>query len=141
MSEEKEAKKQLPLKPYLFVMPDDTSKKPYLTAQRCKACGTYFYSGRRNCLSCGDEPMEVVPLSGRGTLYTYTIVHKQLPGALMKVPYAIAVVEMEEGVHVQSVVDRDHGNLEVGMDMVVYFDKVAEDKEGNDLLAFKFEAA
>jgi len=141
MSEEKKVKKQLPLKPYLFVMPDDPNEKPYLTAQRCKECGTYFYSGRKNCLSCGAEPMEAAPLSGRGKLFTYTIVHKQLPGALMQVPYGIAVVEMEEGVHVQSVVDRDYENLKVGMDMEVYFDKVAEDADGNDLLAFKFKAA
>ncbi len=141
MSEEKKEKKRLPLKPYLFVMPDDPNKEPYLTAQRCKECSTYFYSGRKNCLQCGAEPMEVAPLSGRGKLFTYTIVHKQLPGALMQVPYGIAVVEMEEGVHVQSVVDIDYENLKVGMDMEVYFDKMAEDEEGNDLLAFKFKAA
>jgi len=140
MSEEKTAKKQLPLKKGLFKIPEDPNEKPYLTAQRCTACGTYFYSGRKNCLNCGAEPMEVVPLSGRGKLFTYTIAHQQLPGALMKVPYGIAVVEMEEGVHVSSVVDQDYENLKVGMDMEVYFEKMAEDKEGNDLLAFKFKA-
>jgi scaffold protein (connect acetoacetyl-CoA thiolase and HMG-CoA synthase) len=139
MSEENK-KKQYPLKRGLFQIPEDPNKKPYLTAQRCKACGAYFYSGRKNCLNCGAEPMEVVPLSGRGRLFTYTIVHQQLPGAFMKVPYGIAVVEMEEGVHVSSVVDKDYKNLRVGMEMEVYFEKVAEDKEGNDLLAFKFKA-
>jgi len=138
MSEEK---KQKPLKPYLFVMPEDPNEKPYLTAQRCKECGTHFYSGRKNCLQCGAEPMEAVPLKGTGKLFTYTIVHKQLPGALMQVPYGIAVVEMDEGIHVQSVVDQGFENLKVGMDMEVYFDKVAEDPDGNDLLAFKFRAA
>jgi uncharacterized OB-fold protein len=58
----------------------------------------------------------------------------------MKVPYAIAVVEMEEGVNVSSVVDQGYENLKVGMDMEVYFEKMTEDKEGNDLLAFKFKA-
>jgi uncharacterized OB-fold protein len=141
MNEEKKEKKRLPLKKGLFQIPDDPNEKPYLTAQRCKNCGTYFYSGRKNCLNCGAEPMEVVSLSGRGKLYTYTIAHQQLPGALMKVPYAIAVVEMEEGVHVSSVVDQNYENLKVGMDMEVYFEKMTEDKEGNDLLAFKFRAA
>ena len=140
MSEEKAEKKRLPLHRGLFQIPDDPNQGPYLTAQRCKACGTYFYSGRKNCLNCGDEPMEAVPLSGRGTLFTYTIARQQLPGALMKVPYGIAVVEMEEGVHVQSVVDKDWENLKVGMDMEIYFEKMAEDKEGNDLLAYKFKA-
>lgn len=140
MSEEKTEKKQLPLHRGLFHVPDDPNQKPYLTSQRCKACGTYFYSGRKNCLNCGAEPMEVVPLSGRGKLFTYTIARKQLPGALMQVPFGIAIVEMEEGVHVQSVVDKDYENLKVGMEMEVYFEKMAEDKEGNDLLAYKFRA-
>ena len=141
MSEEKTEKKRLPLHRGLFQVPDDPDKEPYLTSQRCTACGTYFYSGRKNCLQCGAEPMEVVPLTGRGKLFTFTVARKQLPGALMQVPFGIAVVEMEEGVHVQSVVDQDFDNLKVGMDMEVYFEKMAEDKEGNDLLAYKFRAA
>ena len=99
MTEEKKDKKQLPLKKGLFQMPEDPNGKPCLTAQRCKECDTYFYSSRKNCLNCGAEPMEVVPLKGRGKVYTYTIAYQQLPGAFMKVPYGIAIVEMEEGVH------------------------------------------
>jgi uncharacterized OB-fold protein len=140
MDEEKKEKKQLPLKKGLFYLPEDPKEKPYLTAQRCQACGTYFYSGRQNCLNCGAEPLEVVPLKGRGKVYTYTIAYQQLPGAFMKVPYGIAIIEMEEGVHVHTVVDKDFEKLKVGMEMEVYFEKVAEDKEGNDLLAFKFKA-
>lgn len=141
MNEEKKEKQQLPLKPGLFVMPDDPSEKPYLTAQRCKECGTYFYSGRANCLKCGAEPMEVVPLSGKGKVYTFTVAHQQLPGALVKVPYAIAIITTEEGCQIHTVITEDFESVEVGMDVEVYFEKVAEDKEGNDLLAFKFRAA
>lgn len=141
MSEEKKEKKRLPLKKGLFQIPEDPNAEPYLAAKRCTACGTHFYSGRKNCLNCGAESMEVVPLSGRGKLYTYTIAHQQLPGALMKVPYGIAMVQMEEGVNITSVVDQGFENLKVGMDMEVYFEKITEDKEGNDLLAFKFRAA
>jgi len=141
MNEEIKEKKQLPLKPYLFVIPEDPDKKPYLTAQRCKECGTYFYSGRVNCLNCGAEPMEVVPLSGKGKVYTYTIARKQLPGALVTVPYAIAIVMSEEGCQIHTVITEDFESVEVGMDVEVYFEKVAEDHDGNDLLAVKFKAA
>ncbi|MEE8400465.1 MAG: OB-fold domain-containing protein [Desulfobacterales bacterium] len=134
-------KKQLPLKPGLFVIPDDPNEKPYLEGQRCTACGTHFNYKRWSCENCGSESMETVALSGRGKLNTYTIIHKQLPGALVTVPYAIGVLEMEEGIFLRSVIDKDFENLKVGMPLEIYFDVMAEDKEGNELLSYKFRAA
>ncbi len=134
-------KKQLPLKPNLFVIPDDPNEKPYLEGQRCTACGIYFRSRRWNCQNCGSESMETVALSGRGKLNTYSIIHKQLPGALVTVPYAIGVLEMEEGIFLRSVIDKDFDNLEVGMPLEIYFDVMAEDKECNELLSYKFRPA
>ncbi len=141
MNEEKSEKKQLPLKPYLFKMPDEPGKQPYLTAGKCKECGTYFYPQRAICLNCSAEAMEEVPLSGRGKVYTYTIARQQLPGAFVQVPYAVAIILMEEGCQIHSVVTEDWENLDVDMDMEVYFEKVAENPEGNDLIAYKFRAA
>jgi len=141
MNEEKSEKKQLPLKSYLFKMPDEPGKQPYLTAGKCKECGTYFYPQRAICLNCSAEAMEEVPLSGRGKVYTFTIARQQLPGAFIQVPYAVAIILMEEGCQIHSVVTEDWENLDVDMDMEVYFEKVAEDLEGNDLIAYKFRAA
>ncbi len=141
MNEEKSEKKQLPLKSYLFKMPDEPGKQPYLTAGKCKECGTYFYPQRAICLNCSAEGMEEVPLSGRGKVYTYTIARQQLPGAFVQVPYAVAIILMEEGCQIHSVVTEDWENLDVDMDMEVYFEKVAENPEGNDLIAYKFRAA
>ena len=134
-------KKQLPLKPGLFVIPDDPNEKPYLEGQRCTACGTYFNYRKWNCENCGSESMETVALSGRGKLNTYTIIHKQLPGAFVTVPYAIGVLEMEEGIFLRSVIDKDFENLKVGMPLEIYFDVMTEDKEGNELLSYKFRPA
>lgn len=140
MSEESTAKKQLPLKPGLFVMPDDPNQKPYITAGRCKNCGTYFYPQRRVCLNCSAQEMETAPLSGKGKVYTYTIAHQQLPGALVQVPYAIAIVETEEGCQLHTVITEDWENVKVDMPVEVYFEKVFEDDDGNNLLAYKFRA-
>ena len=134
-------KKQLPLKPNLFVIPDDPNEKPYLEGTRCTECGTHMRYKRWNCPDCGSESLVTVPLSGRGKLNTYSIIYKQLPGALVTVPYAIGVLEMEEGIFLRSVIDKDFDNLEVGMPLEIYFDVMAEDKEGNELLAYKFRAA
>lgn len=140
MSEEKTGKKQVPLKPGMFRIPDKPGEKPYLIASRCKECGKYFFPQRAICLNCGQTSLEEAPIKGRGKVYTYTVAQQQLPGALVQVPYAIAIVLMEEGCQIHTVVTEDWENLEVDMDVEVYFEKMSEDQEGNDQLAYKFRA-
>ncbi|MBW2091915.1 MAG: OB-fold domain-containing protein [Deltaproteobacteria bacterium] len=133
-------KKRAPLRPGIFRIPDNPDEQPYLTASRCEECGTYFFPMRVVCLKCGKESLKEAPLSGRGKVYTYTIARQQLPGALVKVPYAVAIIAMEEGCQVHTVVTEDWEHLDVDMDVEVYFEKVGEDEEGNDQLAYKFRA-
>ena len=85
--------------------------------------------------------MKSLPLSGKGKLYTYTVVHQQLPGALVNVPYAIVNVVMDEGCQIQGVTTEDSELLEIDMEMEVYFEKMREDSEGNDEITFKFRPA
>jgi hypothetical protein len=132
------AKKRLPLRRGRFVVPEDPKKEPYLIAGRCKNCGKYFVPPRHICLNCGKQEMEIAPLSGKGKVYSYTAVWQQLPGALVKVPYAIVIVSMQEGCQVHAVVTEDYDKLQVDQDVEVYFEKMAEDKDGNDLIADKF---
>jgi uncharacterized OB-fold protein len=141
MSDDKKEKKRLPLKPGIFKIPEDPSDRPYLVGKKCGECGTYFFPSRVICLNCGAEAMAEAPLTGRGAVYTYTIARQQLPGALVQVPYAIAIVRMEEGCQIHTVVTEDWESVKVGMDVEVYFEKVFEDEDGNDLLAYKFRAA
>lgn len=132
------AKKRLPLRRGRFVVPEDPNKQPYLIAGRCKNCGKYFVPPRHICLNCGKQMMEIVPLSNRGKIYSYTAVWQQLPGALVKVPYAIVIVSMPEGCQVHAVVTEDYDKLQVDQEVEVYFEKIAEDKDGNDLIVDKF---
>jgi len=132
------AKKRLPLRRGRFVVPEDPNKQPYLIAGRCKNCGKYFVPPRHICLNCGKQMMEIVPLSNRGKIYSYTAVWQQLPGALVKVPYAIVIVSMTEGCQVHAVVTEDYDKLQVDQEVEVYFEKIAEDKDGNDLIVDKF---
>ena len=140
MSAEKPGKKQVPLRPDIFKIPEKPGEKPYLIGSKCKECGTHFFPSRVICLNCTAQAMEETPLSGRGKVYTYTIARQQLPGALVQVPYAIAIILMEEGCQVYTPVTEGWESLEIDMEMEVYFEKVSEDEEGNDQLAYKFRA-
>jgi len=138
MSEATTAKKKLPIRRGRFVMPEEPGTKPYLIASRCGNCGKYFIPPRVVCLNCGKLEMEPAGVSGRGKLYTYTVVWQQLPNALVKVPYSIVIVALEEGCQVHGVVTEDPQSLEIGMDMEVYYEKAMEDDEGNELYVDKF---
>jgi len=131
-------KKQVPIRRGRFKVPDEPGAKPYLIGCKCGNCGKYFSGTRVVCLNCGKQQMEEVALSGKGKVYTFTTVHQQLPFALVEVPYAIVVVELEEGCQTRGVVTENFENVEVGKEVETYFEKVREDDEGNDLITDKF---
>jgi uncharacterized OB-fold protein len=54
------------------------------------------------CPSCGSGNVEWFTASGRATLYSYVINHRAAPGFAEDVPYAIAVVQLEEGPRMMS---------------------------------------
>jgi uncharacterized OB-fold protein len=68
-----------------------------LRLQRCSACGAAYFYPRSSCPTCGSTEVTWFTSSGRARLYTYVISHRAAPGFEDQVPYAIAVVELDEG--------------------------------------------
>lgn len=64
---------------------------------RCELCQRSYWPASR-CTEHGAQAMQWVDASGRGTLYTYTIMHHAYtPSMKGKTPYVVAVVKLEEG--------------------------------------------
>ena len=69
-----------------------------LRLQRCDGCGVWRHPPRVLCGRCGSEAWSWTAASGRGVVYTWTITHQALfPPFAADVPYAVAVVELDEG--------------------------------------------
>jgi uncharacterized protein len=68
-----------------------------LRIQRCTDCGKPYFYPRPVCPDCGSANVEWFTASGRATLYSYVINHRAAPGFADDAPYAIAVVQLEEG--------------------------------------------
>jgi uncharacterized OB-fold protein len=66
-----------------------------LRLQSCDDCGKRYFPPRPFCPGCGSRHVTVFAASGRATLYSYVINARPMPG--FEPPYAIAVVELEEG--------------------------------------------
>ena len=78
---------------------------------------------RKHCDNCFSEGVEWVDASGKGKVFTFSIMHQQFhPG--FQVPYNLATVELEEGPRINTnIVGIDDSAIKVGMDVVVDWEK------------------
>ena len=72
------------------------ARRHELVRPRCDACGTSFFTPQIACPACLSERWRYERSSGRGTVYSATVVHRApLPG--LETPYQVAIVDLEEG--------------------------------------------
>lgn len=71
------------------------ARRGELLLQQCEGCAHVYFPPRPFCPGCASRAIRVIRASGRATLYSYVINHR-LP-KWIDAPYAIAVVELEEG--------------------------------------------
>ncbi|TAK69318.1 MAG: Zn-ribbon domain-containing OB-fold protein [Betaproteobacteria bacterium] len=73
-------------------------KEGKLLLQHCLDCGNVQYYQQGMCRRCGGERLEHRAASGRGKVHSYSVVYRA-PGPAFKrdVPYAVLLVELEEG--------------------------------------------
>jgi uncharacterized OB-fold protein len=71
------------------------TKKGELRLQRCDACRHVYFPPRPFCPQCASREVSVIKAAGTGRLHSYVIHHRPAPG--FTPPYAIAVVELDEG--------------------------------------------
>jgi uncharacterized OB-fold protein len=82
----------------------------------CKACGKPHYYPRALCPFCGSDATEWVAASGRGAVYSYSVM-RRLP-----VPYALAYVTLDEGVTMMTnIVDCNLDTIRVGQRVRLVF--------------------
>ncbi len=75
---------------YAFLARDE------LRLQRCTACGMWRHPPRHRCAHCGSHDVTWDRASGRGRVFSWTVTHRAVDPAFTP-PYAILVVELEEG--------------------------------------------
>ena len=99
-----------------------------LRFQRCSGCRQWRHVPREMCAECGSFAWEWERASGRGTVFSWTVVERALhPDFEEETPYAVVVVEMDEGVRLLSrMADGTLEELEIGMPVQVTFDRVTD---------------
>jgi uncharacterized OB-fold protein len=96
-----------------------------LRIEQCQACETFIHPPTGRCPSCYSTSVAPTELSGRGTLYSYTINYQQwTPGTD---PYVVVLVDLEEGTAVaplrltSNLVGTPTDEVTIGMPVEVFF--------------------
>ncbi len=105
----------------------DGCREGVLRVQRCGACGGYVFIPQPLCTHCQSDELDWVESTGRGTLYSFTTVHRpQRPE--FEVPYTVAIVELDEGFHMLSnLVECEPEAMQIGMRLEVAFRRVSDE--------------
>lgn len=103
--------------------------KGELRMQRCGDCGHVRFPPSLLCARCLSEHAEWVKLSGRGTVYSWIVVHQsQHPAFNADVPYNVAIIELEEGPRLHTnIIGCSNDQIHIGMPVAVAFQKVNDD--------------
>lgn len=103
--------------------------------QRCESCDVVVWFPRKHCPECWTESLVSFDASGRGTVYSYTIIRKVANEYKQATPFVVAYVELAEGPRVMTnIVGCSVDDVKVGMDVTMEFHDTGE---GNALYRFR----
>jgi uncharacterized OB-fold protein len=120
-----------PAKPLPQVSPEmapffEAARRHALVVQRCTGCGALRFPARSICSTCLSREATWLPVSGRGTVFSFAIMHQAVhPGFAAETPYAVVVIQLDEGPRLLSnLVDCRTADVRIGQAVEVVFDDV-----------------
>ncbi|BDZ69998.1 Zn-ribbon domain-containing OB-fold protein [Methanobacterium petrolearium] len=113
-----------------------------LIGSKCLQCGEVFFPMRVICPKCRRKgKLEDIKFSGNGKIHSYSVIHTPTDEFKNISPYAVAIIELEEGAKITSqIVDCNIDDVEIGQDVELVFRKIrAEGDEGVISYGYKFK--
>ena len=106
-----------------------------LKGSKCAKCNKLHFPKREVCMKCNSTEYVDYKFKGKGKIVTFTIIrtpvsdpeHEITEIAARNLPYAIAIIELEEGPMITSeIVDCDLNEVAIGKNVQVVFRKLVE---------------
>jgi uncharacterized OB-fold protein len=100
-----------------------------LAVQRCDGCGTLRFPPEFGCAECGSLSSTWTDMSGRATLWSWTVAHPPLlPYFAERAPWPVVIVQLEEGPRmVTNLIDVAVEQYEMGLPLVADYQDIEED--------------
>jgi len=115
-----------------------------LVGEVCEHCEAKLFPPRDICPECGEEAKTLFQFSGRGEVYSHTMVYDAPQGYESQAPYSLAMVKLEEGPLVTAqLTDLGDTKPEIGMpvEMVTRLLRSAGDERSMLVYGYKFRPA
>lgn len=105
-----------------------------LTVRQCAACGALQWPPRLRCSRCRGDEFQAAVLPDRGVVHTFTVCYRAFdPWFASRTPYAIAVVEISDGIRLTgNYLGADLAGLACGMPVRARYEAV----DGHALLGW-----
>ncbi len=125
----------LPIVNYLVIDGDE----PYLQATVCDACEAAYLGSRIACARCGKRTFHHRRLPSKGTVGSFTIIHRAAPS--IPTPFVSVLVDLEGGTAVKANLvgcppDPEHVSLGMAVELTTF--EAAADESGTRVVAFGF---
>ncbi|RMF19844.1 MAG: benzoylsuccinyl-CoA thiolase [Deltaproteobacteria bacterium] len=135
----------MPIAANLFA---ETPGGPRLLGSRCVTCGTPYFPKADLCRNpeCSESRLEDAEFGPRGRLWSCAVQNYPPPAPTRfdppYKPYALGVVDTEDGLRVVSRIACDDPNsIEPNIDVELVIEPMCHDEEGNELLTWMFRPA
>jgi len=123
----------------------DTGEGPRLLGSRCVSCGTPYFPKSAVCHNpnCQESRIEDAAFGPRGNLWSCAVQDYPPPAPTRYdepyVPYALGVVDLDEGLRVLGRIETDdQKSMRIGMNVELVLATLCHDKEGNEVVTWKF---
>ena len=99
-----------------------------LTAGKCHKCGAISFPPRLVCPKCQGKKFDMIRLADEGKIVTYTVIRIASDKFSKEAPFAIGIVELNDGVRVTAqITDIPAEDLKIGQQVKMVFRRIQED--------------
>jgi len=111
-----------------------------LVGEICPHCSAKIFPARDVCPECGGEAKEPYRFSGKGAVYSYTVMNNAPAGFERGLPYTIALVKLDEGPTVTAqLTDLSDKKVEIGMPVEMVTRRIKEDGDERGMLIYGYK--
>jgi len=111
-----------------------------LVGKICPHCSAKIFPARDVCPECGGEAKEPFRFSGKGSVYSYTVMNNAPAGFERGLPYTIALVELDEGPTVTAqLTDLNEKKVKIGMPVEMVTRRIKEDGDERGMLIYGYK--
>jgi uncharacterized OB-fold protein len=111
-----------------------------LVGEVCPHCQAKLFPPRDVCPECGGEAKTEYQFSGKGEVYSFTVLHDAPAGFEAYTPYTVALVKLQEGPMVTAqLTDLGEQAVQIGMPVEMVTRKIRADGDEKGMLVYGYK--